>query len=121
MKRSWVLGLMLLTFSSTAIADGIYKLNNNWRYTPGYEVQKNVFDIISLPHTWNTKDALGGNIDYYRGPGNYEKDIDVPEKWKGKRLFLKFYGANTVANVFINGRHVGEHRGSNRRGSPRQK
>lgn len=32
-------------------------------------------------------------------------------EWKGKRLFLRFEGVNTIANVFINDVHIGEHRG----------
>jgi len=86
-------------------------INNNWRFTYGYEVRKKVYTPISLPHTWNTKDALGGNPDYYRGLGNYEHTLDVKESWKGKRLFIRFLGVNSVANVFVNGKHVGEHRG----------
>lgn len=30
---------------------------------------------------------------------------------QGKRLFLRFEGANSIADVFINRRHIGEHRG----------
>lgn len=86
-------------------------INNNWRFTDGFEVRKKVFTEITLPHTWNTKDALGGNPDYYRGLGNYERSLTVKDSWKGKRLFVRFLGVNTVANVFVNGRHVGEHRG----------
>lgn len=86
-------------------------LNQDWKFTPGYVVQKNVFTNVNIPHTWNTKDALGGNLDYYRGIGNYEHTLDVKKEWEGKRLFVRFLGVNTIANVFINGKHVGEHRG----------
>lgn len=106
--------LSLLIVVVTTLAAGQRKrmvINDNWRFTYGYEVRKNVFTEINLPHTWNTKDALGGNIDYYRGLGNYERTLKVEESWKGKRLFIRFLGVNTVANVFVNGKHVGEHRG----------
>ncbi len=105
---------LLLTVGFTTLAAGQRSrmlINDNWRFTYGYEVRKNVFTEISLPHTWNTKDALGGNPDYYRGLGNYERTLKVEENWKGKRLFIRFLGVNTVANVFVNGKHVGEHRG----------
>lgn len=86
-------------------------LNRDWKFTPGFEVAKNVFTTVHIPHTWNTTDALGGNKDYFRGLGNYERALDVKKDWENKRLFLRFLGVNTVANVFINGKHVGEHRG----------
>ncbi|MDR2414014.1 MAG: glycoside hydrolase family 2 protein [Odoribacteraceae bacterium] len=88
----------------------ILSLNRSWRFTPGHETRKNVYAEVNLPHTWN-QDALAGKADYYRGVGNYEKRARVPETWRGKRIFLRFKGVNSVANVFINGKHVGEHRG----------
>lgn len=88
----------------------VVSLNRSWRFTPGWEVRHNVNTEVNLPHTWNT-DALAGKADYYRGIGNYEKTIEVPESWQGKRVFLRFKGVNTIANVFVNGKHALEHRG----------
>lgn len=88
----------------------VINLNHSWRFTPGYETGKRIYTEITLPHTWN-QDALAGKADYYRGLGNYERELMIPEPWKGKKLFLYFKGVNTVANVFINGRHAAEHRG----------
>ena len=88
----------------------VVSLNRSWRFTPGWEVRHNVNTEVNLPHTWNT-DALTGKADYYRGIGNYEKTIEVPESWQGKRVFLRFKGVNTIANVFVNGKHALEHRG----------
>lgn len=87
-----------------------YLINENWSFRFSHQVSGKGIRV-DLPHTWNTTDALSGKIDYKRGIGNYEKDLFVKNEWKGKRLFLRFEGANTVANVFINGNHIGEHRG----------
>ena len=112
MKKSFLLLLLIVGFITVASGQREQMvINDKWRFTYGYEVRKNVFTEINLPHTWNTKDALGGNVDYYRGLGNYERTLKVEESWKGKRLFVRFLGVNTVANVFVNGKHVGEHRG----------
>ena len=35
----------------------------------------------------------------------------VPAEWASKRLFVKFYGVQNVADLFVNGYHVGAHRG----------
>lgn len=88
----------------------VISLNRSWKFTPGYETKKNTFTEVNLPHTWN-QDALAAKINYYRGLGNYEKDIDIPANWQGKCIYLRFKGVNTIANVFINGKHAGEHRG----------
>lgn len=86
-------------------------LNNDWRFRFSHQVQKGTEIRVDLPHTWNSQDALSGKIDYKRGIGNYEKTLFVRSEWKGKRLFIRFEGVNSVADVFINHRHIGEHRG----------
>jgi beta-galactosidase len=88
----------------------VISLNRSWRFTPGHETRKNVFTEINLPHTWNL-DALSGKEDYYRGLANYEKSLTIPSEWEGKTVYIRFKGVNSVANLFVNGRHVGEHRG----------
>ncbi|MDR2679503.1 MAG: glycoside hydrolase family 2 protein [Tannerella sp.] len=86
-------------------------LNENWSFRFVHQVQKDSPRRIDLPHTWNAQDALSGKQDYYRGTGIYEKNISVSSGWKGKRLFLRFEGVNTVAQVFVNDSYAGEHRG----------
>lgn len=86
-------------------------LNNDWNFRFSHQVQKGTEVRVDLPHTWNAQDALSGKIDYKRGIGNYEKNLFIRPEWKGKRLFIRFEGVNNIANVFINRRHIGEHRG----------
>lgn len=86
-------------------------LNNDWNFRFSHQVQKGTGVRVDLPHTWNAQDALSGKIDYKRGIGNYEKDLFIRPEWKGKRLFIRFEGVNNIADVFINRRHIGEHRG----------
>lgn len=112
--RKKVFALLVLTFIGILNLNAqrqIFNLNNNWKFRYGYEVKRNATALVNLPHTWNTKDALGGNIDYYRGIGVYTKKLEIKPEWKNKRVVLRFLGANLVTNVFINGKHVGEHRG----------
>ena len=86
-------------------------LNNDWNFRFSHQVQKGTGVRVDLPHTWNAQDALSGKIDYKRGIGNYEKNLFIRPEWKGKRLFIRFEGVNNIAYVFINRRHIGEHRG----------
>jgi hypothetical protein len=48
---------------------------------------------------------------FYTGYGWYRKHFDVPAEWSGKRLFLEFDGAFQDAEIFINGKSIGEHKG----------
>ena len=102
--------LMLYGMSMFAQRQDIL-LNNDWNFRFSHQVQKGTEVRVYLPHTWNAQDALSGKIDYKRGIGNYEKNLFIRPEWKGKRLFIRFEGVNNIADVFINRRHIGEHRG----------
>jgi Beta-galactosidase/beta-glucuronidase len=102
--------LLCTTWNANAQRESIL-LNGNWSFRFSHQVQKNSWQRVDLPHTWNAQDALVGKIDYKRGVGNYEKKLFIKPEWQGKRLFLRFEGAYAVSNVFINGKHIGEHRG----------
>jgi len=76
------------------------------------------WESISVPHTWNNLDGQAGKKadpelkdGYYRGPGWYARSLDIPASWKNKRVFLRFEAASTVAQAYLNGRLLGEHRG----------
>lgn len=110
--RLWAFVVAFLCYSSIVFAERQdILLNNQWKFRFSHQVQKGTEVRVDLPHTWNAQDALSGKIDYKRGIGNYEKKLFVQSQWKGKRLFLRFEGVNSIANVFINRKHIGEHRG----------
>lgn len=68
------------------------------------------WQAISLPHCWGWEDAQRGKP-YYRGPGWYRRELDVtPEH--GRRYFLRFEAAGSMADVYLNGNLLGEHRGA---------
>ena len=78
-----------------------------------------IWETITVPHTWNNLDAqqgVHGNPGlpggYFRGVGWYARTIDVPAAWSGKRVFIRFEAASIVADVYLNGTSLGEHRGA---------
>lgn len=113
MKEKVLLFLMILLCANTVFASRTeVLLNENWNFRFSWQVQKDSERCVDLPHTWNAQDALSGKQDYFRGVGNYRKMLPISENLKGKRLYIRFEGANSVTNLFINQKHVGEHRGS---------
>ncbi|WP_405010047.1 glycoside hydrolase family 2 TIM barrel-domain containing protein [Kitasatospora sp. NBC_01539] len=93
-------------------------LNSGWRFHKGdlTGAQAPAFDdgawaSLSVPHTWNAQDGADGGGNYYRGVGWYRRRVTVPENLSGKMLFLQFAGANQVADVWIDGTHLGRHQG----------
>jgi beta-galactosidase len=90
------------------------ELDEGWKFFPGdpapAEGQAGWSDV-RVPHTWNAVDGQDGGNDYRRGPGWYRRHVRVPEL-AGRRWFLQFDAASIVAQVWVNGVAVGQHRGA---------
>lgn len=109
MKR-FILGLILSIITFSATARQVFLLNDDWLFFYKTDVSSDVARRVNLPHTWNL-DALSGEGEYLKTIANYSRTMFIPKEWESKRLFLKFHGVQSVADVFVNGHHVGEHRG----------
>ncbi len=113
-------GLLAASLPLPAAADNDSFLEN-WKFTrteTRMTDDPSAWETVSIPHGWNAIDATDGGSDsgkafdaYYRGPGWYAKTFATDPAWKDQRVFLRFEGASTVANVYLNGKHLGEHRG----------
>ncbi|MDX3645472.1 glycoside hydrolase family 2 protein, partial [Streptomyces sp. MB09-02B] len=93
-------------------------LNNGWRFirsdvtgaqTPGFN--DSGWTSVTTPHTWNAVDGADGANNYHRGVGWYRRHYTVPSTMAGKRLYLQFAGVNQVADVWVNGTYLGQHKG----------
>lgn len=108
MKRHLTI-LLLLAFCTASQAREVFPLNEGWRFFLKSENSSDNARHVTLPHTWNT-DARWAGV-WYETTANYRNDLFIPRGWSSKRLFLKFHGAQSVANLFVNGLHAGSHRG----------
>ncbi len=69
------------------------------------------WETVTLPHTWNAIDGQDGGNDYYRGTGYYAKTIVKGELPAADRYFLELCGANSSADVYLNGKALAHHDG----------
>lgn len=116
----YLLSLLLLLLTAAAVAQPTawQSINSNWLFRKGDGTDFSQsppsaagWEPVSLPHTWNAQDAFDDVPGYYRGAGWYQKTLYVPAGPAGRRVYLEFEGANQVAEVYVNGRKAGEHRG----------
>ena len=66
---------------------------------------------VDLPHTWNALDATDPVPGYRRDASWYQRALTLPPAPADARYVLHFEGANTVADVYVNGHHAGGHVG----------
>lgn len=93
----------------------ILNINRKWAFRKGVsavpaEVPAD-WDFVNLPHTWNAIDGQDGGNDYYRGICMYVKALDREEIPTADRYYLEIKGANSSADVYLNGEKLAHHDG----------
>lgn len=83
--------------------------NSEWKFSK--EGKNGPWVSVTLPHTWNGTDGQDGGNDYYRGTCYYRKTLARKELIEGNEVYLEFEGANSSADVFVNGQAAGHHDG----------
>lgn len=66
---------------------------------------------VNLPHCWNDIDGQDGGNDYFRGTAYYAKEIEKAELPEGKQYYLEIRGANSSADVYLDGKKLAHHDG----------
>ena len=69
------------------------------------------WQAVNLPHTWNAEDGMDGGNDYYRGTCQYAKLIKKSELPEAQRYYLEICGANSSADVYLDGKKLAHHDG----------
>lgn len=95
-----------------------YTINEGWRFSlednGNNHLQRfddSKWESINIPHTWNRRDAADDVPGYYRGIGWYRKSLFIDSDVKDKLTKLYFDGANQVAELYVNEKLVGMHKG----------
>ena len=93
----------------------VYNLNYKWAFTKqATEVPTELpmlWNWVNLPHSWNAIDGQDGGNDYYRGTCHYARDIKKFDLPMADKYFLEINGANSSADVYMNGQHLAHHDG----------
>ena len=90
-------------------------LNRKWAFSkesesiPSQMPKKWIY--VNLPHTWNGIDGQDGGGDYYRGTCFYAKELRKADLPKAEKYFLEFQGANSSADVYVDGQKLFHHDG----------
>ena len=93
----------------------IINFNRKWAFTKMAdavpETMPTKWDIVNLPHSWNAIDGQDGDNDFYRGTCYYAKQFMKASLPAADRYYLEIKGANSSADVYVNGKNLAHHDG----------
>jgi hypothetical protein len=95
------------------------KINAGWKFVMGdienavgIDFDDKLWQTVDLPHDWSVKGCHDPSypscMGYLpAGIGLYRKHIEVPESYKGERLYIYFEGVYNRSEVWLNGNRLG--------------
>ena len=92
----------------------IIRLNQNWVFNKQTEIPAALpadWKTVNLPHSWNAIDGQDGGNDYFRGTAVYAKTLNKSELPAADRYYLEIKGANSSADVYVDGKRLAHHDG----------
>lgn len=93
----------------------VINLNKGWQFSKEEnlsaitELGKAQWQSISLPHTPKIEPEVVN--DQWQGTAWYQRQINIPNSFTDKKLFIRFEAAMNHAEVWLNGVKLGEHLG----------
>ena len=121
--------LVLCVPSYAQNVSGVSLFDDGWRFHRGGAQGAEAADFddsgwrrVELPHDWGVEDMPGRGTPFdpeaigqvqsgftWGGTGWYRKAFDVPASSRGKRVRIQFDGVYMNAEIWLNGKRVGEH------------
>lgn len=97
------------------MSERIY-LNDGWKFAERFTEQMTQrefadegLDAVRLPHTVRETPLHYFDESCYQMVSGYRRTVELPQTWKGKKILLTIDGAAHDAEVYWNGKKVGEH------------
>ncbi|HRJ31622.1 MAG TPA: glycoside hydrolase family 2 TIM barrel-domain containing protein [Cyclobacteriaceae bacterium] len=122
-RNIFILTICIFIFIHATFAQhqDVSVLRTDWKFAKGNHenaAQKGFDDSgwesVVIPHDWAIegpfiKDGDGntGKLPW-KGEGWYRKKMNLPEHYRGKRLYLLFDGVMAFPSVYVNGKEVGK-------------
>lgn len=129
MKKIFLFSYLLvfgIYTQAQCISDEQIQLNKNWQFVqgdlggvwealrpsdPGSPQSVPLWNNVTLPHCFNSRDAVDPDINYYQGPGWYRTNLHIKNPYQNGRTLLHFEGAGQKTDVYIGLKRVGSHVG----------
>ena len=132
MNKQFTTLLLTLLSLLTLQARDVTLFNDGWTFRKGpfepsaamlnQSFTANGFTAVTLPHTWNAHDMQREMVNttafrnpqerFYTGEALYKKTYTPDATLQDKRIYLRFQGVGSVAEVYVNNQFAGRHKGA---------
>ena len=99
----------------------VKKIDRDWSFKLGDlpeaihpEFDDSDWRKLDLPHDWSTEFMVDSSYPSGKrggfvktGTGYYRKELDLPQDYINKTVYLKFDGIQRLSDVWVNGQHIG--------------
>lgn len=93
-----------------------FQFHDGWSVEEAIASPPTEWATVSLPHSWNRlgeyRVGRSDATDNRQGTGWYRRTLDGTALDPAQRHFLEFDAVGNVADVWLNGRHIGSHSGA---------
>jgi beta-galactosidase len=98
----------------TIEVSSVVNINQGWEFKRLDSVSESnhsdtQWQKVNLPHTPKIEPLVVN--DQWQGTAWYQKELTLDAKWKNQKIFIKFEGAMSHAQVWLNDKKVAEHLG----------
>jgi beta-galactosidase len=102
----------------------VLSLSSGWRFRFGGtetgitdpDFDDSEWQAVDLPHTWNRMGEYAltrsSDTNVQQGIGWYRLRMDAPALMRDRAMVLQFDGVGNIADVWVNGKHLGTHKGA---------
>lgn len=113
MTRLYLILLILLP-ALPVPARVIRPFNDGWLFRKAENLPATLneeWQPVTIPHTWNAQDMQVKKNIFYAGEAWYRRTYTPDASLADKRVFLRFEGVASVAEVYVGGVFAGNHKG----------
>lgn len=118
-------GGLAATVEAVPSAREVIDFNPGWRFVRDdvpeavdRDFDDSAWQVVSCPHTWNDTDTFDnfgrgghqGETELWTGAAWYRKAFTLDAADSGRRVFIEFEAVRQIADVYLNGKHLGQNR-----------
>src|ERR1700761_3961243 len=108
--------IIITLFTLPIFAQQKIRLSNNWEFlkqdvggiwetvrplTKDGPENYPLWEKVTLPHCFNSRDAVDPDVNYYQGPGWYRTQLSINNPYKNGHTILYFEGAGQKTDVYV--------------------